>query len=299
MLPIYKPKGITSSKVTHTLRTLLHQSDVGHVGTLDPAAQGLMLILVGKATRLEQLLHLFPKTYMVVAEFGFETDTLDTEGNIVVRTDNTAFARSRIFSACQRQVGNITQIPPLFAAVKYRGRPLYYYARNNLAVPLAQLKRQVSVLSIRINAWQPPRLKLCVTCRKGVYIRSLVRDIAHSLGSCATVLDIVRTEAYGLSSRMAWSLAEISSANVGNCLLPITSLPLPRLQVSSEEQMRRLRHGDKLMYDNKWIVAGSAIMFGGSFLLTYNTDKVFGIGKFIKDDKLQMCRSLFTEKLYV
>lgn len=291
VLPIYKPKGMHTGKITRSLRLMLGQTNIGHVGTLDPAAQGLMLILVGKATRLEPLLHLFPKTYVVVAEFGYETDTLDAEGTVIARSESIDFSRRELFSACQRYVGQISQVPPLFAAVKYRGRPLYYYARRNLSVPLTQLHRQVCITSLRIITWHRPRLELSVTCEKGVYIRSLVRDIAHSLGSHATVLDIIRTEAYGLDSRDAWPFAEITAANAHTRLQPVASLPLPRLQVRSRAQLRRLQNGNKLpMYDERH---GCNARHMGSFLITDTVDKVLGIGSFVDDGKsLQMRRSL-------
>ena len=300
VIPIYKPKGIPSTQITRSLRAMLRQPNIGHVGTLDPAAQGLMLILVGKATRLEQLLHLYPKTYLVAAEFGYETDTLDLEGTVVADTKRIDFSRSEIFSACQLQIGKITQTPPLFAAVKYRGQPLHYYARRNLPVPLMQLQRQVYIASLRIISWHKSRLELCVTCAKGVYIRSLVRDIAHSLNSYATVLDITRTEAYGLDSRAAWQFTEINATDVHERLLPITSLPLPRMQISDAAQLHRLRNGNKLMYDKvRYRLSSDDASYGAAcrdqFLLTDAVGGAFGIGVFGDNGRsLHMQKSLHT-----
>ena len=202
MLAVNKPAGVISKDVSRWLTKRIGKVKLGHVGTLDPAAGGVLPLLLGRATKLQDFLLEMPKTYEFDITFGTETDTLDQDGRIVRELPWDHLTESDLQSAIQSFVGNIEQTPPLYSAVKYKGRPLYKYVRGNDAdacdVPLADLKRQVSVSQFEMLNFSGAFGSFRITCSKGTYVRSLVRDVAERLGTCGTLTRLVRTKAAGI-----------------------------------------------------------------------------------------------------
>ena len=132
-----KPSGLSSAAVVRAVKRVMpRRVAIGHAGTLDPLAQGVLPLLCGTATRLQDLLHEGPKTYTVTAEFGYETDTLDREGEVVAHTECLP-TEAAIHAACRALTGDIMQTPPLYSAIKLQGKPLYRYARQGLSLPVA------------------------------------------------------------------------------------------------------------------------------------------------------------------
>jgi tRNA pseudouridine55 synthase len=200
LLNIDKPKGITSHDVVARIRKLAGQHRVGHAGTLDPLATGVLLVCLGQATRLVEYLMASRKQYRATIRFGTATDTLDAEGLIVARSDPTAVTEDRLKAILPAFIGEIEQIPPVFSALKQGGIPLYQRARAGEHVKVAA--RPVIVYFLKWVTWQPPDLTLDITCSAGTYIRSLARDLGYAVGSVAHLAGLMRT------ASGEWPLAE-------------------------------------------------------------------------------------------
>ena len=291
ILPLNKPSGITSADAVRTIRKLLpHRTAIGHAGTLDPLAQGVLPMLIGTATRLQEMLHELPKTYTVTAEFGYETDTFDSEGKVVARTKNLPTEKA-IHTACQTLTGAIRQVPPLYSAIKLQGKPLYRYARQGLALPVAlqDLARTVHVFNFTLLNMHNSQAVLRITCSRGTYVRSLISDLAHRLDSLATMTALVREASAGLSRNRSVALDMLTSQNLNEHLIPIAHLPLPQLRLADALSCIRLQSGQ--------ILPCPASLFTpprSNFLLASQTGEVFGIGTQQPPDytNLHMTRAL-------
>ncbi len=190
VLLLDKPAGLSSNAALQRAKRLYAAEKAGHSGTLDPLATGLLPLCFGEATKFAQLLLDAPKEYVATVHFGAATTTGDAEGE-VVRTADVAFSKAELESALARFVGPSVQVPPAFAALKFRGRPYYEYARAGAEVP--RVARSIEIMAIELVAWSAPQAVLRVACGKGTYIRVLAEDIAGALGSCAHLSALRRT----------------------------------------------------------------------------------------------------------
>jgi len=190
ILNIDKPLGKTSHDIVECVRELTNTRRVGHAGTLDPLATGVLLVCVGRsATRVAEFLMGEPKTYRADARLGVVTDTFDGEGEIVAESSVDSDRRD-VEEALERFQGSIEQIPPMYSAVKYEGQPLYRLARQGVEVERSA--RQVEVTSLELVAWDPPECTLEMTCSAGTYVRVLVHDLGQVLGCGAYVTGLTR-----------------------------------------------------------------------------------------------------------
>ena len=190
VLLLDKPAALSSNAALQRAKRLYAAEKAGHTGTLDPLATGLLPLCFGDATKFAQSLLDAAKEYIATVHFGAATATGDAEGEIV-RTCDVAFSRADLEAALTRFVGPIVQTPPAFAALKYRGRAYYDYARAGIDVP--RVPRPVEIAAIELIDWSPPSAVLRVACGKGTYIRVLAEDIAGALGSCAHLSALRRT----------------------------------------------------------------------------------------------------------
>lgn len=184
-----KPKGITSHDVVARLRRLTGVRRMGHAGTLDPLATGLMLILLEQGTRLSQFLTGLEKSYLVRIRLGEESDTMDASGQITGRHPVTT-GRADLERALKGFEGSLRQIPPMFSAVKVGGRRLYSLARKGITVE--REAREVSVFEIRLEAFESPLADIFVRCSSGTYVRALAHDLGSVLGCGALVSELRR-----------------------------------------------------------------------------------------------------------
>lgn len=191
LLNINKPKGLTSHDVVARVRRLAGQRRVGHAGTLDPLATGVLLVCLGQATRLIEYLMTGCKQYQATIRFGVTTDTLDADGQALNRNDPSGLSESHLREILPAFLGEIEQIPPLFSALKRGGQPLYKRARAGEAVQLEP--RSVIIHTLTWVNWQPPDLTLDITCSSGTYIRSLARDLGEAAGVGAYLAGLTRT----------------------------------------------------------------------------------------------------------
>ena len=192
ILNINKPRGPTSHDVVDRVRALTGIRRVGHAGTLDPLATGVLLVCIGQATRVAEYLMAGQKTYRARVRLGVSTNTYDAEGQVTakapVEVDST-----RVETALARFRGTIMQVPPVYSALKHKGTPLYRLARQG--VDMAQLSpkaRQVEVFRLELIAWEPPECTVEVTCSPGTYVRTLAHDLGQALGCGAHLAGLTR-----------------------------------------------------------------------------------------------------------
>ena len=246
ILNIDKPSGLTSFAVVARVRRLCGQRRVGHAGTLDPTARGVLPVCVGKATRVVAFLADARKTYHAVVELGVSTDTLDAEGKVIRRGDPSGVSLERFETALGPFRGRIRQIPPMYSAVKHRGQPLYRLARAGVEV--MRSARQVEVNRLDMVDWTPPTAALEIECSKGTYIRSLAHDLGEALGCGAYLKALVRLRVGPFAIEDAISLAELEEAfkaGWGQDLLHPLDAALEGLAavVLGEEDERVVRNG--------------------------------------------------------
>lgn len=193
ILNLAKPAGWTSHDAVAFVRRLIQQRRVGHAGTLDPIATGVLLICIGQATRVADYLMTSPKTYCATLVLGVTTDTYDSTGQVIdsrpVITDENG-----IRATLQQFIGDIEQVPPMYAALKHQGQPLYKLARRGIT--LERPARKVHIHSIILEQVQLPKVVIRVRCSSGVYIRSLAHDIGQALG-CGAHMTALAREASG------------------------------------------------------------------------------------------------------
>jgi tRNA pseudouridine55 synthase len=204
LILIDKPIGWTSHDAVSFLRGLLKEKRTGHTGTLDPAATGLLLVLLGKATRLAKFYGGYKKEYTATVKLGCETDTLDPEGKIIRELSVPALDRRKVEEVFSSFTGENEQIPPAYSAVKIGGEPLYRLARKGLDVQAPP--RRVTIYALELLELSEEEFSFHVVCSSGTYIRSLAKDISEALGTCGHLVSLRRTAAGVYSVEDALSL---------------------------------------------------------------------------------------------
>lgn len=209
VLNIFKPAGITSHDVVAKVRRILHERRVGHAGTLDPAAIGVLPVCVGQATRLVEYLTDARKIYCAEVQLGITTDTYDREGRVTAQVPVPNFSRTELEQAVETLRGPIMQLPPIYSAIKVGGKPLYKAAREGTADAIELKPRPVVIYQLDITRIDATRLRLWVECSKGTYIRSLVYDLGQKLGCGAFMHDLVRVQSGPFHLKDAISLEQL------------------------------------------------------------------------------------------
>lgn len=194
ILLVDKPSGITSHDVVDRVRRLFHMKRVGHAGTLDPMATGLMLILVGKATKVSQYLMSMDKEYAGTLKLGEETDSQDADGEVLVRKEVPELAEDIVRAEMKTFMGDQYQTPPMFSAKKVNGQPLYKLARKGKTI--AREPRVIHISKFEMTAFSAPEISFLVACSKGAYVRTLAHDLGQKLG-CGAHLNALRRTGVG------------------------------------------------------------------------------------------------------
>ncbi|MCL7451651.1 MAG: tRNA pseudouridine(55) synthase TruB [Anaerolineae bacterium] len=210
ILNVDKPPGLTSHDVVDVIRRVTGQRKVGHAGTLDPMATGVLLVCLGQATRVAEYLMAGRKRYRATIILGRTTDTYDAEGQVVASGGRTDFERDELDQALAAFVGPIEQVPPAYSAIKRDGQPMYRLARQGQAVELEP--RPVEIHEAVLLDWASPALVIEVECSSGTYIRSLAHDLGQALGSGAHLGALVRLRSGHFRLEDAASLARVEEA---------------------------------------------------------------------------------------
>ena len=252
VINVYKEPGFTSFDVVAKLRGILKTKKIGHTGTLDPMAEGVLPVCVGRATKLCGILTESDKYYRAEFKLGIETDTEDITGKVVNESDPKVLAsvnESDIKDAVKHFVGEYDQIPPMYSAIKVDGKKLYEYARQGTEIE--RKPRRICIYEINDLLIEKDKICFTVHCSKGTYIRSLVRDIGRRLGCYATLTALKRTYVYGFEVDKALKLGEIEErvkgGRLSEILLPIDSMLKEYKAFSlAETAFKALKNGNKL-----------------------------------------------------
>ena len=235
VLNLDKPTGLTSRDVVDKVSRPLRRVKVGHAGTLDPLASGVLVVCVGAATRLIEYVQRLPKTYRAVVILGARSDTLDADGRITPTPDPPVPAEPAVRAALAAQVGTILQMPPQFSALKVAGRRAYDLARAGHEVDLAP--RPVTIRRVELTAYAWPRLEFEVDCGAGTYIRSIARDVGEALGCGGYIEVLVRTRIGPFTLSDAHDPRGLTAESIPGLLLPPAEAvaALPRLSLTPEQ----------------------------------------------------------------
>ena len=305
IINVYKEKGFTSHDVVAKLRGILHIKKIGHTGTLDPDAVGVLPVCIGKGTKLCDMITDTDKTYEAVMLLGISTDTQDISGNVLSKKD-VAVDEKTLIETVDSFVGEYKQIPPMYSAIKVNGRKLYQLAREGIEIERSP--RDVYIRSIHINDMNlqdgEPSVTMTVSCSKGTYIRTLCHDIGEKLGCGACMKSLSRTRVGRFYIDDSFTINQIAALNLkgelSSIVAPVDSMfDYPRIQINKEY--------DKLLYNGNLLPlsAGKALDVGlaekvriynesGEFIGIYSMDdsgykpvKIFSVVYAYNDKKLR------------
>ena len=275
-----KPVGFTSHDCIAKLRKLLDTRKIGHGGTLDPAATGVLPIAVGKATRLLQFLP-EPKSYRARIQLGITTTTDDLEGEVLTQVDKIDISLERIVESLNNFVGAIEQVPPMYSAIKKDGKKLYELARRGEQITLEPRTITVSEIELlNIDRTNGYKIELEISCSPGTYIRAIARDLGEQLGVGGTLANLIRTESCGMHLSTSVTFEEIAQQ-----LERQTFTLIPPEQILSHLNTVTLTHDDALKWcqgqlvDLSQAIANSNVtsFSRDSYLVTYSQQGFLGI----------------------
>ncbi len=268
VLLINKPRGVTSTRVVEKVRRRL-KTRVGHTGTLDPIARGLLVLLVGRATRFSWLFLKMEKSYRVVALLGITTDTYDVEGE-VLETAEVRVDCEEVENALGDFMGEIEQLPPPFSAKKVGGKRAYRLARKGLKPELKPVR--VNVQELRLERCEPPEIELFMRVSSGTYVRSLVHDLGQKLKVGATVKELIRESVGPFSLERSTDLDEfLNSESPWSYVIPVEDAFsfLPRVSLDYFK-------GRKVLHGNPVLLGGEA---GDGYVSIYIDSVFVGVGR--------------------
>lgn len=243
VLLIDKPYGITSHDVVGVLRRKLKTKRIGHAGTLDPLATGLLVVAVGPATRFLQYLPLEPKVYEGEIQFGESRNTQDAEGEVTSTAPLPVDLPAQVSAALPPFTGLISQIPPMFSAVKKDGKPLYVLARQGQEIEREPRTVHIGAFDIDWETEEPGRAGFYVSCSGGTYVRTLAHDLGAAVGCGAYLASLVRTQVGQFDLDDAAALDDVTEAN----LIPLKEAlgPMPLLEVNGKQELA-IRQGQAI-----------------------------------------------------
>lgn len=249
LLIINKPKGYTSHDVVNVLRKKLNTKKVGHTGTLDPNATGVLPILVGAATKISKYLIEHEKTYIATIVLGKKTDTGDVEGKIIEEDSNLKDVdKNKLEEVIKSFLGKQTQIPPMYSAIKVDGKKLYEYAREGISVELEP--REIEILDINLIEYENNEIGFSVRCSKGTYIRTLCEDIAKKLGTIGYMKELQRTSVNQFNIKDSISLEELENINVLEKIISIEEIFKDKLRIDlNNRKLELFLNGVQLTHD--------------------------------------------------
>ena len=264
VLLLDKPLGFSSNQALQKVKWLYSAAKAGHTGTLDPLATGLLPICLGEATKFAQYVTDADKTYFATIKLGTTTTTGDAEGEVLT-TAPVKVTHTQFQAVCQQFIGEISQVPPMYSALKHEGKALYEYARAG--VDIERQARIITIKNIEVNAFEGDIAQITVTCSKGTYIRTLAEDIGAALGCGAHLIGLRRTESAGycLPQAVTIELLEAMSIEAREVLLlPVDSaiVSLPKVNLNPDAayylmqgqavwQAGKSPNGDLRLYDEQ------------------------------------------------
>jgi tRNA pseudouridine55 synthase len=243
ILLVDKPEGISSAGAIRALKARLAGAKVGHLGTLDPFASGLLPLCVGEATKVARYLLLERKAYTGTIRLGVETDTLDGTGQVTAIARVPSLSPDAVAAAGARFVGPQRQVPPMFSALKREGVPLYKLARRGIAVERAA--REIEIGRFEVTLRDPERIEFAVECSKGTYVRVLAADLGRALGTVAHLERLRRTRVGGFDVEQAYAPAVLAEMDVLPLIPVRAALTALRVFMLDAEALVQLRRGQQ------------------------------------------------------
>ena len=272
IIVVDKPADISSAKTVAIIKRVLRAPKIGHAGTLDPFATGVLVCCLNKATKLARFFLNGQKKYNAVLHLGEETNTQDSTGTVIARCNRIESSEQKIRSVFKKFEGTIEQMPPAFSALKHKGVPLYKHARRGK--PIQKPPRRVNITSLKILSINLPLVDFEVTCSAGTYIRTLCSDIGKTLGSGGHLKALRRIESSGFSLDEALTLAELEElATTPHMSQRITSMAeslrgMP-VAVADENLTKKIRQGHPLRKEH---LTQLAVSSPKGFIKIINTD---------------------------
>lgn len=250
IINVNKPSGITSFDVIRVLRKVLKEKRIGHTGTLDPLAEGVLVICLGRATRLVQDIEGYSKVYTAGFDLGYRTDTYDTEGKVIEESEKKSVSNLELEECIKKFIGDIKQVPPMYSALKVDGQKLYDLARKGIEIE--RKARDIHIDFIEIVAFDGKKGKIRCGVSKGTYIRSLVDDIGKELGTFATMTSLRRERVGESKIEDCYTLEDIENLYRENNLNFLQSVEeffqYPTLEIDTGKNLTLFLNGNTIRY---------------------------------------------------
>lgn len=267
-LNIYKPVGMTSHDVVAALRRVTKIKQIGHTGTLDPFAEGVLPICVGKATRLIEYLQ-DDKEYLATVQFGASTNTFDLDGE-KTSVSGKKVTKSQVEEALKAFSGEISQLPPIFSAIKVKGKKLYEYARKGEEVEIHPRKVVIENIELKEFDEENQQAQILIKCSKGTYIRSIANDLGQNLGCGGYLVKLIRTQAGSFRVEDSFQLDTVEVEK--NFVNPLDVLNLPKIAVKDKD-LTKIKNGMPIEFSPR-----EDIKFGNFVILVYNNVEICAVG---------------------
>lgn len=283
VLNVYKEKGYTSHDVVARLRGITRQKKIGHTGTLDPDAEGVLPVCLGKATKISELLTNKDKAYRATLLLGMTTDTQDITGTVQRQAETDSVCEEEAAEAIRGFIGVYEQIPPMYSALKVNGRKLYELAREGKTVE--RKVRPVTIHDIQIIRMELPRIEIEVTCSKGTYIRTLCHDIGEKLGTGGCMEALCRTRSgdfkIGESHKLGYIQEIMEKGELEKLLIPIDAVFSRYKEIQIEQDLdNRLKNGNPFV-----ICRPQAKLSDGEYVRVYDSAGNFAaIYKYVQEE---------------
>ena len=290
VINVYKEPGFTSHDVVAKLRGILKQKKIGHMGTLDPNAVGVLPVCLGKATKLCDILSEKDKTYNATLLLGLDTDTQDTSGEVISKADTDSImelSEDKVFETIKSYIGDYDQIPPMFSAIKIGGEKLYNLARRGEVIE--RPARHCRIIDITVTKMELPRVDLHVTCSKGTYIGTLCHDIGKDLGVGGCMEKLVRTKVERFSVEDSITLKQIEEFRDNNTLEDYIT-PVDEM-LGNYSKCMVSKGAEKLVYNGNIFTSGNTFLKmnheDGQIVRVYTSEGEFiGLYKFNSEKQI-------------
>ncbi len=297
VINIYKEKGYTSHDVVAKLRGIVGQKKIGHTGTLDPDATGVLPVCLGKATKLCDMLTDKNKTYETVLLFGKITDTQDVWGEVLQENSTDMLNEKQVMDAILSFVGDYMQVPPMYSALKVNGQKLYELARKGIEVE--RKARPVAIFDIHVKEICLPRVKMEVSCSKGTYIRTLCHDIGEKLGCGACMEELIRTKVSRFELKDSLTFSEIQklkdAGKLEEVLIPIDEMFSGYETVTLKQEFMPLVYNGNVFLPKH--LNNYVELADGKMVRVYDGDGRFiAIYRFIKEKYMFKIEKMFFER---
>ncbi len=297
ILNILKPTGMTSHDVVSRVRRIANMKKVGHTGTLDPNASGVLPICLGKATKIAELILNKEKTYIAELTLGIQTDTYDSFGGIIEKKDATHIKKEDIYKAFEKFKGEIIQIPPIYSAIRVNGKRLYELARSG-ETDVEIKSRKVFIEDIKIKNIDNQKVLFEVTVSKGTYVRSLCKDIGDELGVGAYMSFLLRTKTGNFNIEHAYTLEELEEAaekcKLQDILLGIDYPLINYKKIEVKQSAYKAFSNGNIIYQKGLVI--NQTYQDEELVKVYIDDKFCAIGKIKKQDDNILLKS---HKLFI